>query len=226
MMSKVFDPEANMYRVVRVIKDASSVEELREPIWPAENYANAEKYYVALLQTTRDDAGDFNITLTDKFSQLQDDEVSDSVLFAFDDLLNRFINFWRSFEYLAEHPEESTIEAMKDSEGIRAVALSMVAMYRELGNLQESGDNLLLDTIRYFMRICVRRSEMEHPIRKLRHTPMETRMSHVLAIQSIDLFLLRMGIDILRVPFKELVDIGETDFEKEQFSAIIKNFNT
>lgn len=226
-MPKIFDREANTYRTVRLVKNPQPIDDLTEPVWPAEDYAVAEEYYLTRLQAVRGASAEFNISITDKITESQLDESRDMMLFVFDDLLNRFIYFWRMFAYMADNPEESpsSLWPVEDNIDHRAVSQSMVTMYRELCGIQDTSDNLLLDTIRYFMRIAVRRVEMEHPVRRLRHPPMETRVSHVFAVQAIDLFLLRLGIDILRIPFNELVDVGETDFEKEQFSTTIMNFN-
>ncbi|MBC9704982.1 MAG: hypothetical protein H9W81_08400 [Enterococcus sp.] len=225
LMPKVLDPETKTFRRVRLIQNPKTLKDLVEPMWPDGHYFSYEEYYLTRFQTSRDSSAEFNVSIESKIAETETDEGYDAMLYAFDDLLNRFIYFWRIFEHMATNPDESITLTPQDISRYTSISQAMVTMYQELHKLQEANDSLLLGVIRYLLRISVRSSEREHPIRKMRHPRIETHVSHVLATQSLDLFLLRMGIDILRVPFKDLVEVGETDFEKKQFTAIISNFN-
>lgn len=226
LLMKAFDPETNMHRQVRMVKNPVPLEDLTQPVWPDASYSSMEEYYLTRFQSTRDTSAEFNLSIRDKASEQKVEEEYDGIIFAYDDLLNRFIHLWRTFEYMADNPHEQWGLTAEKINHNRDVSQSMLFMYHELGKLQDKSDNVLLDTIRYFMMIAVRRIEMEHPVRKLKHEPMETQVSHVLAIQAVDLFLLRLGIDILRVPFSELVATGDTDFQKEQFATLITKYNS
>lgn len=226
VQEKVYDPAIDMDREVRWIENPVRFNDLVEPSWPDGQYVALRDYYLTDLQGLRNPSEEFNISIVERIAAFSGDDELDELNIIFDDLMNRFIYFWQSYEYMANTPQKEWGTSDKSIKENRAISEAMLAMSHEVYGIHEQGENMIRDMVRYFMRLTVRREEMEHPIRKLKHKPMESFYSHAIAIQAVDLFLLRIGIDILRVPFAEIIETAETDFEREQFASMIIGYNS